>query len=70
MAASIRDLDILRMTFTETTRQSRSLYANRGYIAQVSPIYTSMFLLYLAVVLSKSGKGSPLKYMVSLFEPL
>ncbi|CAL5228542.1 g11696 [Coccomyxa viridis] len=30
----------------------------------VSPIYTSMFLLYLAVVLSKSGKGSPLKYMV------
>ncbi len=36
----------------------------------MSPIYTSVFLLYLAVVLSRSGRGSPLKYIVSVFVPL
>ena len=41
-----------------------------GYSAQVSPIYTSIFLLYLAVVLGRSGKGSPLKYIVSSLKPL
>ena len=32
---------------------------------QVGPLYTSLILFYLAILLSRSGKGSPLKYLVS-----